>query len=287
MGAEIAAMQFTASRFLSFRIPAKAIAALVPDVEDRAVRRIARDTEALKLLTVYAGGLQDAPIGAPALRQLAVTHVHDLVALALGTACDPAETAKGRGVRAARLAAIKADIEQELAQDLSLSALAARHRLPLRYVRRLFEEDGTTFTEFLLQRRLARAHRMLLSPRATHLKISVVATETGFNNLSYFNERSAAATARRRPMCARRRCRTDRRGPARRQPEEPDDHHPSQEPGTSRPSDHQPGRGTRRQSLCVRHSAGIPLATSPRRRGRCSIGSMKPSRWQTRRIPKS
>jgi AraC-like DNA-binding protein len=187
MGAEIAEMQFTASRFLSFRIPAKAITALVPDVANRAVRRIARDTEALKLLTVYAGGVQDVS-ATPALRLLAVTHVHDLVALALGAARDAADMSKGRGLRAARLQAIKADIENELAQDVSLAMLASRHRLPLRYVRRLFEEEGTTFTEFVLSRRLARAHRLLLNPRAIHLKIGTVATEAGFNNLSYFNE---------------------------------------------------------------------------------------------------
>ena len=91
-------------------------------------------------------------------------------------------------MRAARLQAIKADIENEPAQDVSLAVLAARHRLPLRYVRRLFEEEGTTFTEFVLSRRLARAHRMLIRPRAAALKISIIAAEAGFNNLSYFNE---------------------------------------------------------------------------------------------------
>ena len=110
------------------------------------------------------------------------------IALALGTTYDAAALTKARGLRAARLQAIKVDIEAELAQDVSLAALAARHRLPLRYVRRLFEEEGTTFTEFVLSRRLARAHRMLLNPRAIHLKIGTVATEAGFGNLSYFNE---------------------------------------------------------------------------------------------------
>ncbi len=189
LGGEIAAMQFTASRFLSFRIPAKAITALVPDVEDRAVRRIARDTEALKLLTVYAGALENARmLAVPALRLLAVTHVHDLIALALGTVHDATALTQARGMRAARLQAIKADIETGLARDISLAEIAARHRLPLRYVRRLFEEEGTTFTAFLLSRRLAHAHRVLLSPRAIHLKVSVIAAEAGFNNLSYFNE---------------------------------------------------------------------------------------------------
>lgn len=188
-GAETARMDFTRSRFVSLRVPLTAMRALVPDVEDRLARPVARDTEALRLLLGYANVLCGEPsLSTPQARQMAVTHVHDLVALVLGAASDGAELAKGRGLRAARLQAIKDDIENELAQDVSLPALAARHRLPLRYVRRLFEEDGTTFTEFLLQRRLVRAHRVLLSPRAIHLKISVIATEAGFNNLSYFNE---------------------------------------------------------------------------------------------------
>ena len=188
-GAESATLDFSRSRFLSLRAPVKAIKALVPDVEDRLARPIAADTEALKLLLGYAGALCGAPsLATPQTRHIAVTHVHDLMALVIGAASDGAEVAKGRGLRAARLQAIKADIENELGQDLSLAVLAARHRLPLRYVRRLFEEEGTTFTEFVLSRRLARAHRMLLNPRAVNLKISTVAAEAGFNNLSYFNE---------------------------------------------------------------------------------------------------
>ena len=189
VGAETATMDFSRSRFVSLRVPLTAMKALVQDVEDRLARPVARDTEALKLLLGYAGVLCGAPLLAtPQARHMAVTHVHDLVALVLGAASDGAELAKGRGLRAARLQAIKADIEQELGRDVSLAKIAARHRLPLRYIRRLFEEEGTTFTEFLLSRRLAHAHRMLLSPRAVHLKVGVIAAEAGFNNLSYFNE---------------------------------------------------------------------------------------------------
>jgi AraC-like DNA-binding protein len=70
---------------------------------------------------------------------------------------------------------------------MSVSDFAKRHRLPVRYVQRLFEKDGSTFTEFVLERRLAQVHRTLSDPRFVAQSISVVAFEAGFTNQAYFN----------------------------------------------------------------------------------------------------
>ena len=58
-----------------------------------------------------------------------------------------------------------------------------------RYVQRLFEADGTTFSEFLIGQRLARAHRLLCEPESSHAAISTIAYDVGFGDLSYFNRR--------------------------------------------------------------------------------------------------
>ena len=58
-----------------------------------------------------------------------------------------------------------------------------------RYVQRLFEADGTTFSEFLLLQRLGRAHRLLCEPQASANAISTIAYDVGFGDLSYFNRR--------------------------------------------------------------------------------------------------
>jgi AraC-like DNA-binding protein len=116
-----------------------------------------------------------------------VTHVYDLVALALGATRDATEGAKLGGVRAARLRRIKSDIADNLSNGLSIAEVAARHRLPVRYLQRLFEAEGTTFTEFLLDQRLARVHRMLIDPRFADHAISMIAIDAGFHHLSYFN----------------------------------------------------------------------------------------------------
>jgi AraC-like DNA-binding protein len=114
--------------------------------------------------------------------------VHDLVALTLGATRDSSAIAGGRGIRAARLHAIKTDILSNLAaRDLSIDVVARRHSISPRYVRKLFESAGTSFSDFVVDRRLARAHRRLTDPRFAAHTISAIAFEAGFGDLSYFN----------------------------------------------------------------------------------------------------
>src|SRR5262245_8110445 len=151
------------NRFLGVGVPRRALASLVPRVEDAFMRPIPRDNQALRLLVGYLKLLdEDHALASPDLRRVTVAHVHDLVALAIGASRDAAVTAEGRGLRAARLAAVKADIAAHLGGgDLTVGAIAARQHVTPRYIQRLFETEGTTFSRFMLAQRLARAHRML------------------------------------------------------------------------------------------------------------------------------
>jgi AraC-like DNA-binding protein len=165
------------------------LAPLVPGLEDAFMLPVPRDTEALQLLMRYVSLFDDKQsLATPELRSLVVNHVYDLVALALGATRDAAATANGRGVRAARLHAIKTEILKSLSRhDLSLAGLAARHRVTPRHVQMLFESDGTTFSRFLLGQRLARAHRTLSNPLLAERSISTIAYDAGFGDLSHFN----------------------------------------------------------------------------------------------------
>jgi AraC-like DNA-binding protein len=58
-----------------------------------------------------------------------------------------------------------------------------------RYVQMLFEETGTTFSDFVLERRLDAARRMLASPRYSTWTITAIALEAGLGDLSHFNRR--------------------------------------------------------------------------------------------------
>ncbi|MEQ1953273.1 AraC family transcriptional regulator [Mesorhizobium sp. CN2-181] len=176
------------SRFMTLKMEVAAIEPLVPDYGDRLIRPVPRQSEALQLLSGYLGTLDKAEtLATPNLQRVVATHVHDLAALTLGALGDGAEQARERGARAARLQAIKADVAANLDGDVSVDAVAKRHHVTPRSVQLAFEVEGMTFTDFVLGQRLARAHRMLSDPLRSGQKISTVAFDAGFGDLSYFN----------------------------------------------------------------------------------------------------
>jgi AraC-like DNA-binding protein len=174
---------------LTLRIPRSVLTSMVADVDDAVMSLIPGRSEALHLLTSYAAMLTDENmLVTPELQRTVTTHLHDLVALALGATRDATEVSRNRGVRAARLRAIKTfTIENSSRRDLSIGVVAAHFGVTPRYLQKLFEDDGTTFSTFLLQQRLARAHRMLTQPRFAQSLVSTVAYDVGFGDLSYFN----------------------------------------------------------------------------------------------------
>lgn len=175
--------------FVTLAMARSSIAALVPNFTETVGRSIPQDNPALRLLNRYLDAVEDATaFEGHAIAQTVSSHILDLAALALGARGDVAAQAQFRGVRAARLDAIRADIRNQLGYgDLSVSDIASRHGISSRYIRKLFEEQGTSFSVFLLEERLEKARRMLGDRRYAHLNIARVAHEAGFNDISYFN----------------------------------------------------------------------------------------------------
>jgi AraC-like DNA-binding protein len=161
----------------------------VTDLDTMVMRRIPGETEALRILTGYVATLMDGnALALPALRQPIATHVYDLVALTLGARTEAIEGAKNRGIRAARLEAAKSYIVENSAHsDLSVGSVASHVGVTTRYLQKLFEDDGSTFSSYLLSQRLARAHRMLSEPELSERPVGSIAYEVGFGDLSYFN----------------------------------------------------------------------------------------------------
>jgi AraC-like DNA-binding protein len=176
-------------RFLTLRLPRKTLTPLVAKPEDALMRPVPRGIEALRLLTYYVEALnRREPLKTPELQHAVVTHICDLAALVIGATRDGTAIAASRGLRAARLNAVKADINAHLADpSLTLNAIATRQQLSPRSLQRLFADQDTTFSEFVLQARLTLAHRRLTDPRWTAYPISSVAFDAGFGDLSYFN----------------------------------------------------------------------------------------------------
>jgi AraC-like DNA-binding protein len=189
-GAEPAALRAPSyGEYIHLRAPVRALSPLIADLDSAYGRAIPADNRALQLLARYVGILDETEtLAHPDLRRQAVAHVHDLMALAMGATREAAEIAERRGARAACLLAIKQDIANHLERaDLSVAVVAARNGVSPRYVQRLFEAEGVTFTEYVLEARLARAYRLLSNPRRVSHKICAVAFDVGFGDLSYFN----------------------------------------------------------------------------------------------------
>ena len=178
-------LSFQEATYLSVRVPLVALAMLV-DVEAAAGRRIPGETAALVLLRQYVASLPERLADA-ALGGLVATHVYDLMALAIGATGEGRAIALGRGVRAARLDAIKADLTRDA--SLPIDVIARRQGVTPRYVQILFEDEGITFGEFVTERRLDVARSMLRSPRYAGWSIASIAFEAGFRDLSHFNRR--------------------------------------------------------------------------------------------------
>jgi AraC-like DNA-binding protein len=171
---------------LMMSVPRKTITTMLGDPEAAVCRPLPR-TDVLRLLIAYAQSTDKLSLNSLGLGQAFATHLLDLTALAIGATRDGAELARGRGLRAARLAAIKLDIGKSLRRnDLSIGALAQRHGVTPRYIQKLFESEGTTFTEHVIERRLLEARRMLTDPQFAHHSIGEVALKAGFGDLPYF-----------------------------------------------------------------------------------------------------
>jgi AraC-like DNA-binding protein len=185
-----------ACQLIGIRLPRHAVP---PGMAGRAgppLRLVPARTPALDLLTRYLGSVLRGP--EPASVRLAdalAGHLAELIELSLaglpgeaGQAGAALRPAREPGVRAARLAAIRADVGRHLTDPgLTVAAVAARHGITPRYLHLLFEDEAVTFAQFVLHERLALAYRRLRDPRYAGRTVSAIAYGTGFGDLSYFN----------------------------------------------------------------------------------------------------
>jgi AraC-like DNA-binding protein len=176
-------------RVLVLNLRQEGLRPLLRDIDSVLARPIPRQLDALRLLSNYIDGV----IGGPALSsadvaRLVVTQIYDLTALTMGATREATEIAKDRGLRVARLNGMKADIAERLTSpNLSVEEVAKRQGVSSRYVQMLFEQEGTTFSQYVISQRLLRAHRMLTDSRFADRSITSLAFDAGFGDLSYFN----------------------------------------------------------------------------------------------------
>jgi AraC-like DNA-binding protein len=178
----------TSGRYLGVLVPREVLASRVDDLDGAFMRPIRRGNVALRLLTSYLRGLSGCDLTAPPqLQQSVEMHIQDLAALAIGVP-GPAPKESLRVAAAARLCAAQAHIAKCFDRpELTVASVAGRLGVSPRYLQRLFETQGTSFTAHVNELRLQRALALLTAAPSRRRRIADIALEAGFSDISHFN----------------------------------------------------------------------------------------------------
>jgi AraC-like DNA-binding protein len=172
------------TQFTCVYLPADALRPMVSGLDDMAGRELEAGG-ALSLAMDYGDMLMKHPASVDEAGILVASHLLDLAALGLGANGDEAVKAQRGGLRAVRLKAVLLLLEKRFAEpDFSAQKLAAAAGLSERYVNELLFEAGASFTMRLNELRLRKAADLLALGDD---RISDIAFDCGFNDLSYFN----------------------------------------------------------------------------------------------------
>jgi AraC-like DNA-binding protein len=178
----------TSTHHLDILLPRGPLAARVSNLDGAIMRLIPRSIEPLRLLVGYLDLLRkNAVLATHELRRSVADHVHDLAALALDANRDTQQNALST-VATARLAAALAHIAKSFVEPgLTVEAVAHRQGVSRRYLQRLLEESGMSFTARVNELRLQKAFALLTNERHRKHRISDIALEAGFSDISHFN----------------------------------------------------------------------------------------------------
>jgi len=172
-------------RFTNVHLPMAALRAVVAGVDDLVGREL-EPGGALSLAMDYSDLLLRHPAAVDEAGIAIAQHLMDLASLGLGARGELALAAQRGGLRAVRLNAVLVILSRRFAEpDFSAHKLATAAGLSERYVNELLYETGASFTMRLNELRLRKAAE-LLAQRGER-RISDIAFECGFNDLSYFN----------------------------------------------------------------------------------------------------
>jgi AraC-like DNA-binding protein len=174
---------FAEGSVFSVVVPRDALAGRVRSIDDSALQLIPRRSETLRLLLRYLKSFETSP----ELRKAVASHVHDLMALAL-TRHPPLGESDLAAVGATRLNLALDHIAGRFQDpELSLTKVARSMGISPRYLQRLLEKGGVSFRAQVTELRLKRAFVLLTEQSEHKLRISDVALQAGFSDISHFN----------------------------------------------------------------------------------------------------
>jgi AraC-like DNA-binding protein len=134
----------------------------------------------------FDAAVTQVPLLSPELGEAVLQNLCGLVALACG-ASEEGRWSGRESLRGARLEAAKRYIDQHLAEpDLTPASAAAALGISLRHLHLLFEVTGTSFAQYVTERRLLQCHDTLTSPNGAGRSVADIAFGWGFNSLATF-----------------------------------------------------------------------------------------------------
>jgi AraC-like DNA-binding protein len=136
----------------------------------------------------------------------------DVLTTALADALDTSGSVPPHTRQRALMARIHAFIRDNLGDaNLTPDAIASAHHISLRYLHKLFQEEGHTVAGWIRERRLEQCRRDLADPRLASRPIHAIAARWGFTSPAHFSQtfRSAQGLS---PRQYRQQCTTVRVG---------------------------------------------------------------------------
>jgi AraC-like DNA-binding protein len=113
----------------------------------------------------------------------------DVLSTALADALDTHSVVPPHTRRKALMAQIHAFIQGNLGNThLTPDAIAAAHHISVRYLHKLFHQDGHTVAGWVRERRLEQCRRDLANPHLATRPINVIAARWGFTNAAHFSQ---------------------------------------------------------------------------------------------------
>ena len=151
------------------------------------MQRLWGKSEAMQLLRCYFGSVEKGLTVSFANRSIIRRHIVDLTVLVATARCSIGESTAS-AVVATQLAAALDYIASHLSDPgLSVANVAQSLSISPRYLQRLLESSGTSFTAHVTELRLKHAFMLLSAENLIDVRICDIALQVGFSDISYFN----------------------------------------------------------------------------------------------------
>ncbi len=170
-------------------LPEPVLGPAVGDIARLAGGKLDRRVPEAGMLASYLSNLDIAGLSAaPALGEMVARQLAELLAAALAREAGREDPTEGRGLRAARLAEVKRIISSNIENPM-LNADRVGRMLGVsgRYVQKLMDEDGATFSGYVMESRLSRAFAELSAAEPGGPSVAAIAAGIGFSDPSHFS----------------------------------------------------------------------------------------------------